>query len=153
MATNILYNQFIKNKYIKPAGSQKWHSISPGLIPEEEWPDILKRPYRCERETKLQSLQFKLIHRIINCNKKTFWYEIERNTNVFILRWNRRYTSFLRTLWQREWYMEIIFYLVEPTWCFRCGLSNAQQWKRYFIWVAQGNWEPDYIKFLYSTHE
>ena len=29
--------------------------------------------------------------------------------------------------------MEIIFYLVEPTWCFRCGLSNAQQWKRYFF--------------------
>ena len=72
VATNILYNQFIKNKYVKPAGLQKWQSISPGLIPEEEWPDILKRPYRCLRETKLQSLQFKIIHRTINCNKKLF---------------------------------------------------------------------------------
>ena len=58
VATNILYNWFIKNKYVKPDGLQKWQSISPGLKPEEEWPDILRRPYQCFRETKLQSLQF-----------------------------------------------------------------------------------------------
>ena len=72
VATNILYNQFIKNEYVKPADLQKWLSISPGLIPEEEWPDILRRPYQCLRETKLQSLQSKIIHKIINCNKKLF---------------------------------------------------------------------------------
>ena len=32
--TNILYNQFIKNKYVKPAGIQKWQSVTPGLISE-----------------------------------------------------------------------------------------------------------------------
>ena len=71
-ATNISYNQLIKNKYVKPAGIQKWQSVTPGLILEEEWPDIFRRPYRCSRETTLQSLQFKIVHRIINCNKKTF---------------------------------------------------------------------------------
>ena len=71
-ATNIIYNKFIKNKYLQPAGFQKWQSISPGLITEEEWPDIFQRPCRCSRETTLQSLEFKIMHRIINCNKKLF---------------------------------------------------------------------------------
>ena len=65
-ATNMLYNQFMKNKYVKPAGIQKWQSVMPGMISEEEWPDIFRRPYRCSRETTLQSLQFKIVHRIIN---------------------------------------------------------------------------------------
>ena len=72
VATNMLYNQFMKNKYVKPAGIQKWQSVMPGLISEEEWPDIFRRPYRCSRETTLQSLHFKIVHRIINCNKKLF---------------------------------------------------------------------------------
>ena len=71
-ATHISYSQFIKNKYVKPAGTHKWQSVTPGLISEEEWPDIFRRPYRCSRETTLQSLQFKIMHRIINCNKKLF---------------------------------------------------------------------------------
>ena len=39
---------------------------------EDEWPDILKRPHQCLRVTKLQSLQFKIMHRIINYNTKLF---------------------------------------------------------------------------------
>ena len=72
-ATHILCNQFTKNKCIKPAGIQKWQSISPGLIWEEKWLGIFWRPYQCSRETTLRSLQFKIIHRIINC-KTSSWY-------------------------------------------------------------------------------
>ena len=32
----------------------------------------LERPYQCLRATKLQFLQFKIVHRIINCNKNFF---------------------------------------------------------------------------------
>ena len=37
---------------------------------EEEWTAVFLRPYICLRETKMQSFQYKIIHSIINCNKK-----------------------------------------------------------------------------------
>ena len=142
-----------KNKYVKPAGIQKWQSVTLGLTSEEEWPDIFWRSYRYSRETTLQFVQFKIVHIIIICNKKTFWYEITRNASMLILRWTRWRTSFFRTLRQREWYMEILFYLVELHRLFCCGPPNAQQWKIYSIWVAQWKWQPDCIEFMYFTHE
>lgn len=36
---------------------------------DEEWVTIYKRPYLLVRDTKLQSFQFRLCHRIIPCNK------------------------------------------------------------------------------------
>lgn len=42
-----------------------------------EWPDIYMMPYIHVRETKLQTLQFKVIHRIIPCNKLLKIYKIK----------------------------------------------------------------------------
>ena len=44
---------------------------------EEEWADIFTRTFKVVRETKIQSFQFKLVHRIINCNKKLFDMKIK----------------------------------------------------------------------------
>ena len=130
VATNILYNQFIKNKYVKPAGLQKWQSISPGLIPEEEWPDILRWPYQCLRETKLQSLQSKIIHRIINCNKKLFDMKLKETPMCSYCDETDDISHFfahcdnVSDIWK-------FFFLFGGTNCFfHCGLSNAQQRKK-----------------------
>lgn len=49
----------------------KWHALFP--VQEEDrqehWSIIYKLPYRTTRETKLQAFQFRLLHRIIPCNK------------------------------------------------------------------------------------
>ena len=45
---------------------------------EEEWADVFLGPYICLRETKLQSFQYEIINRIINCNKKLFDIKIKK---------------------------------------------------------------------------
>ena len=42
-----------------------------------EWADIFTRTFKVVRKTKLQSFQFKLVHRVINCNKKVFDMKIK----------------------------------------------------------------------------
>ena len=39
---------------------------------DDIWANIFKLPFNTIEETKIQSFQFKIIHRIINCNKKVF---------------------------------------------------------------------------------
>ena len=46
-------------------------------ISDDVWAKIFQRSYQTVRETKLQSLQFKIIHRIINCNKNIFDVKIK----------------------------------------------------------------------------
>ncbi len=53
----------ILNKYVRPTALDKWQGIY--CIEENDWLDIFKLCYFCSRETKLQSLQFKIVHRII----------------------------------------------------------------------------------------
>ena len=75
--TNTLYKQFIEYKYKKIAGITKWNATATGQISDNEWSNIFQRSYQTLRETKIQSLQFKIIHRIINCNKKLFDMKIK----------------------------------------------------------------------------
>ena len=46
---------------------------------EEKWIDVFLRPYIYSRETKLQPFQYKIINRIINCNKKLFDMKIKHS--------------------------------------------------------------------------
>ena len=75
--TNTLYKQFIKYKYKKPAGITEWNATATSQITDDEWSKIFQGSYQTIRETKIQSLQFKTIHMIINCNKKLFDIKIK----------------------------------------------------------------------------
>jgi hypothetical protein len=67
--TKEIYWLFIKERI--PTSQIKWESVYPeGIVPDlYSWQDIYKLPFQTIRETKLQAFQFKIIHRIINCNK------------------------------------------------------------------------------------
>ena len=62
---------------------QKWYICSFCMYnkmefnPESLWRRMSWRPYLCVRETKLHSFKYKLIRRIINCNKKLFDMKIK----------------------------------------------------------------------------
>ena len=75
--TNTVYKQFIKYKYKKPTGITRWSATATVRISDDKWPNIFQRSYQPLRETKIQSLQFRIIHRIINCNKKLFDMKIK----------------------------------------------------------------------------
>lgn len=44
----------------------------------EEWAEIYLRPFKSVRETRLQSFQFRLAHRLITCNRLLFRYKIKQ---------------------------------------------------------------------------
>ena len=74
--TKLFYQYFIDEKSQPPACIEKWKQIYPE-IKNEEWNEIFKHPFLITRETKLQSFQYKIIHRIINCNQKLYDMKIK----------------------------------------------------------------------------
>ena len=65
------YNYFITSKDIKPHSQKKWCESFPKLISVDTsiWNRIYTLTYCITRETKLQSFQYRIIHRILPCNK------------------------------------------------------------------------------------
>lgn len=45
---------------------------------EDEWTEIYLRPFKTTRETRLQSFQFRLTHRLITCNRLLHRYKIKQ---------------------------------------------------------------------------
>ena len=58
---------FVSKKKIEPKCKKKWDDIF-GTI--QQWDEIFTRPFHITAETKIQSFQFKILHNVINCNKK-----------------------------------------------------------------------------------
>lgn len=59
---------------------QRWYDTNVDYfegVREVDWPMIFTSPYLHVRETKLQTLQFKIIHRILPCNKLLKIYRIK----------------------------------------------------------------------------
>lgn len=46
-------------------------------VGQDEWREIYLRPFSSTRETKLQSFQYRLNHRLITCNRLLFKYRIK----------------------------------------------------------------------------
>ncbi len=57
-ATKYVYDILIINKYVRPTALDRWQGIY--CIEGNGWSNIFKQCYFCTRETKLQSLQYKL---------------------------------------------------------------------------------------------
>ena len=72
--TKMFYDMLIKMKYVKPTAIYRWNGLFE--IHDTDWESILKLPYTATRETKLQSFQFKVIHRIIACKKWLYMQNI-----------------------------------------------------------------------------
>ena len=71
---------YVQMKYVTPTSVLKWKTLHEDFdMSEEEWTDVFLRPHICLRETKLQSFQYKIIHIIINCNKKLFDMKIKNS--------------------------------------------------------------------------
>ena len=71
---NVFYWIFVSQKQKEPHCKMKWTEFFP-LFQKAEigvWPRIFENPFIITRETKLQSFQYRLIHRIIPCNKYLF---------------------------------------------------------------------------------
>ena len=65
--TKTVYNVIILKKSVIPTSVRRWTETFE--IDDYDWPSIYKQPYIATRETKLQSFQYKIINRIVVCQK------------------------------------------------------------------------------------
>ena len=65
-----VYKVLIHRKAVQPTAVDRWNEIFD--IDPSDWVNIYRLPYSTTRETKLQSLQYRIIHRIIPCRKWLF---------------------------------------------------------------------------------
>ena len=74
------YWEFQNRSNVIPTSLQKWNNKY--TISEVEWEEIFKLPYKCCMETKLQTFQFKIIHRIITTNKRLCFMDIKESDKM-----------------------------------------------------------------------
>ena len=73
-----IINKLLKN-IIKPATSiDTWINLFP-FLETEDWNQIFLRTFKTTKETYLQSFQYKILHRILNCNEKLYKWKIKPN--------------------------------------------------------------------------
>ena len=70
-------NHYKKNPISKPPTSiETWINIFP-LLETENWNSIVLRTIKITKETYLQSFQYKILNRILNCKDKLFKWKIK----------------------------------------------------------------------------
>ena len=67
LSNKIFYNELIKVSWVPPTNQNKWIEYYP-YLETADWKSIYRLPYKICRDTFSQSLQYKILHRYINCN-------------------------------------------------------------------------------------
>lgn len=73
-----MYAEIIINKGGIIRAQRQWET-SVDIGGTMEWSEIYLRPFTSVRETRLQSFQFRLEHRLITCNRLLFRYKIKQD--------------------------------------------------------------------------
>ena len=71
--------EIIEKLYVRPTALNRW--LENFYIEYIDWPSIFMQPYLSSRETKLQSLQYKIIHRIFPCQKWLYNHKVITSPN------------------------------------------------------------------------
>ena len=71
LTCKMFYWTLISTKYKEPQCKTKWAEYFPLFKKADDsvWTRIFEKPFKIARETNLQSFQYRVIHRIIPCNK------------------------------------------------------------------------------------
>jgi hypothetical protein len=119
--TKDIYNVLVTRKYSLHKSIKKWESEFPLLKDEEAiWPKIYYNAFLSTRDTQIQSFQYKIIMKILNCNKKLYDWSIRDNpicdyceliddTSHFLLKCNnaKMFWKSLLNWWNRLGIQEI----------------------------------------------
>ena len=66
ITTNKIYQSFIHQKLEEPSAQNKWQDV---IDNDKDWENIFILPYTTTRETQLQALHYRIIHRFLPCKK------------------------------------------------------------------------------------
>ena len=78
-----IYSHFNNKNLHQPTCLQKWQTIYP-TIDESLWKHIFKLSFKIVRETRLQSFQYRVLHRTITCRKKLHEMRLTENPNCTV---------------------------------------------------------------------
>ena len=71
-----IVNKLLKNIIKPPTSIETWINIFP-FLETEDWNSIPSRTFKITRETFLQSFQYQILNRILNCNDRLFKWKIK----------------------------------------------------------------------------
>lgn len=71
-----IYQKLIADKICPPTSINKWCEMYP-FMEACDWKVIFQLPYKIVKEPFLQSFQYKVLNRIVNCNDKLFTWKIK----------------------------------------------------------------------------
>ena len=77
-----IYKWIITRKIQTPTSLEKWIIIYP-FLENNDWAKIYMIPYRCIVEPSLQSFQYKIINRLLNCNENLCKWKIKNSDKCF----------------------------------------------------------------------
>ena len=75
-----VYNYYITRLYQIPQSQNKWIEYYP-ILEKADWKSIYNLTYNLTRDSHLISLQYKILHRIFNCNYKLFLWGIKDSSD------------------------------------------------------------------------
>ena len=73
-----VYNYYISRIGLNPSSQNKWVEYYP-FLKKANWSQIYSLPLKIVKDSYLISFQFKIIHRIFNCNYKLFVWKIKES--------------------------------------------------------------------------
>lgn len=73
-----LYSEIVAQKRGLISSQRRWEGMV-DISGQEEWRDIYCRTFTSARETKIQALQFRIVHRTITCNKLLLQYRLRED--------------------------------------------------------------------------
>ena len=73
-----IVNKLLSNIIKPPTSIETWINIFP-FLETEDWDQIFSRTFKIIRETYLQSFQYKVLNRILNCNDRLYKWKIKNN--------------------------------------------------------------------------
>ena len=80
--TKDIYQELVKRFSKAPVSLNTWINLHP-FLETHDWQNTYVLPYQTMREPYFQSFQFKVLHRIINCNDNLFRWKILGNPTCF----------------------------------------------------------------------
>ena len=79
VTTKEAYKMLLLKKGRRPTSKTKWSETELLQIDKDDWPNIYESAFKRTTDTKLQTFQFKITHRILACKANLYTWKIEEN--------------------------------------------------------------------------
>jgi hypothetical protein len=79
ITTKEAYKMLLASKSQRPTSEKKWRETELLQIDEDDWPNIYECAFKLTTDTKLQTFQFKITHRILACKENLYTWKIKEN--------------------------------------------------------------------------